>query len=147
MTITKYVAAAVTTVALLSTPAFAQSSATKAEDYAKEKAVKEMKDEASDMAPDEMKSAVEMQDAVKSEGTPMMIKGDPLTIETPTAKITAEDAEMTMEEGKTSLEADEIKTESKMMETPAATTVLIACPEGTTAQADGTCMITGDYKG
>jgi len=25
-------------------------------------------------------------------------------------------------------------------------TVLVSCPEGTTAQTNGTCMITGDYK-
>ncbi len=128
---------------LLAAPAFAQSSATKAEDYAKENAVEEVKDKAKDMASDNMKKDMTDSDPA------MMIKGDPLTIETPTAIITAEDAEMTMEDGSTILEADEVTTKSKMIDTaaPAATTtVTVSCPKGTTAQDDGTCMITGDYK-
>lgn len=136
MTITKIIAAATVSCALFAGPAFAQSSATKAEDYAKDKVATEAKDMAADKAPDNA----------------MMIKGDPLTVETPSAIIVADDAEMILEDGNTILNADKVTSKSKMeapnmMEAPAAvTSVTIACPEGTTAQNDGTCMITGDYK-
>ena len=34
-----------------------------------------------------------------------------------------------------------------VMDTAPATSVKVACPEGTTAQPDGTCMVTGDWDG
>lgn len=148
----KFIVAAILPCALMATPAFAQSSATSAEDYAKEKAATEVKDAAKDMAQDAvMEKADDMAvDAAKEmhkSDNAMMIKGDPLTIETSTAVIKAEDAEMKIDGETAIIKADKVMTKPTMMEPPSVTTtVVIACPEGTTAQDNGTCMITGDYK-
>ena len=70
------------------------------------------------------------------------IKGDPITIESPDQVITVKDGEMIMgQDGKVTIMGDQIITASKK-----AVMVEIACPAGTTAQANGMCMITGEYK-
>ena len=143
MKITKIIATASVSCILFAAPAFAQSSATKAEDYAKDKvtteAKKAAKEEVKDMATETSKEMLKPDNA-------MMIKGDPLTIETSSDVITADDAEVLIEGDVTMIEADDIMTKSKMIDVnDPVTTVVTACPEGTTAQDDGTCMITGDF--
>lgn len=136
MHIKPLIAAALMPCALLAAPAFAQSSATKAEDYAKDKAAKEMSEKAPDMVKDEAKDMArsvldkathdkaKMDKPMTAPDTSLMIKGDPVMIE-----------------------ANETPVQPDMMDAPAnVTTVVTACPEGTTAQDDGTCMITGDYE-
>jgi len=154
------IGAALMSCALIATPTFAQ-------DKMKDKAVEEVTDKAVSEGKSMAKKA--MKKEAKKMMTPeqgVMIKGDkveemadetvkasgdPLIIETPEATITAVEGEMEMKDGKTTIMAKEIMTEPKpvMMEAPAPAPVAveIACPSGTTAQPDGTCMITGDYEG
>jgi len=147
MQIKPILAAAALSVALCAAPAFAQSSATKAEDYAKEKAVEEVKDKASDMATEKMKMDDIKDVAPAAEG--MILKADPAAVEMPKTDIMSKD-------GLPKMGDEDLLDPSDIMETPEASTptlstpaeptlVVIACPEGTTAQDDGTCMITGDY--
>ena len=144
MTITKILTAALLPCALMVAPAFAQSSATKADDYAKEKAVEEVKDAAKDMVTE--KAAKKANDMVKSDNA-MMIKGAPVMMEAPAPVIIAQDADMGLQGDTTTYKSDDIIAKPAMIDAPAtATSVVIACPEGTTAQNDGTCMITGDYQ-
>ena len=140
MTFTKIIAATLLPCALMAAPAFAQSSATKAEDYAKDKAVEEVKDTAKDMATEKANERVKTDNG-------MMIKGAPVPMEAPAPVIIAEDAEMSLEGDTTPYKSNELIAEPAMMDAPAQPTlVVIACPEGTTAQDDGTCMITGNYE-
>lgn len=135
MKFTKFVTVAMVPCALIAAPAFAQSSATKAEDYAKEKAVEEVKDKAADEAKDmAMDKAKEMK-------------------EDHTLVIKTSDGEMNIDSDGVKMK-DEMATPKPVMEktetmsapaTSEPSMVVIACPEGTTAQDDGTCMITGDY--
>jgi hypothetical protein len=146
MKITKIIATAGVSCLLFAAPAFAQSSATKAEDYAKDKAATEVKD----AVKDEAKDMVKGHDADQSPGS------DPLMIKSPSEAITATEGEIAVSDDGMMLKGKEIMTKSNpqmtkkpaRMDAPAAATktVVIACPEGTTAQDDGTCMITGEYE-
>ncbi|MEP4053386.1 MAG: hypothetical protein ABJN22_14175 [Litorimonas sp.] len=146
MKITKIIAIAGVSCLLFSAPAFAQSSATKAEDYAKDKAASEAKDAVND----------EAKDMIKGHDADQSPASDPLMIKSPSEAIAATEGEIAVSDDGMMLKGKDIMTESKpemtkkpaMMDAPttATTTVVIACPEGTTAQDDGTCMITGDEE-
>lgn len=138
MTLKPILAMAGLSLALFAAPAFAQSSATDAKDYAKEKAVEEVKDKASDMAKDKAEDMA-MDKAKKMKGDhKLMIKSSDGDM-----AVGAEGVETMMD--KPVMEQEMAKQD--MMPAPAATTtVVVSCPEGTTAQDDGTCMITGDYE-
>jgi len=150
---------------LLAGPSFAQSSATKAEDYAKDKVVEEVKDKAmtkgEDMAKDAVKDVTANEAEKMSAPADAMIKSDPAVVETPAITPPAKDGMMI--KGK-EIASDHIIHKSGMKDapveaapvqepvnitTPAPAPAIpnIACPAGTTAQPDGTCMITGDYRG
>ncbi len=131
----------------MTNPAFAQDSMAQAADAVKDKAVDMATDKAKDTVKDMAKD--KMTDAVKSEmasdaivdGADKMVKKD-----------WNMDKEMVKETG-------DVMTAPAVMQKPVSApvqaipadttveTVRIACPEGTTAQDDGTCMITGDYQG
>lgn len=144
MKITNIIATASVSCLLFAAPAFAQSSATKAEDYAKDKATTEVKD----AAKDEAKEMVKGHDATPTQTS------DPLMIKSPADVITTTEGEVAVSDDGMMLKGKEIMTESHpqmtkkpaMRDAPATATVVIACPEGTTAQDDGTCMITGEYE-
>ena len=68
------------------------------------------------------------------------------------AKDRAKDSLMDKAKGLVSTQAgsmtDKSKTSLPMADTaPVATTTVVNCPAGTTAQSNGTCMITGNYQG
>lgn len=137
MTIKPILAAAGLSLALFAAPAFAQSSATKAEDYAKEKAVEEVKEKATDMAKEKAEDMV-MDEAKKMKGDhKLMIKSSDGDM-----AVGADGVEPLVD---TPAMEPEMAKEDMMMAPAPTTTVVVSCPEGTTAQDDGTCMITGDY--
>ncbi|WP_427451662.1 hypothetical protein [Litorimonas sp. WD9-15] len=134
-------AAALVAAGLMAAPALAQDSLT-------EKAKTDVTDMAKDKAKSMMENEVTIKaDKVMNKDGKMTATGDPLTIETPEKIMVATDGVMTSGEDGVTIMGDTIEvTEKPMMDTAApATTVNIACPEGTSAQPDGTCMITGDY--
>lgn len=141
---------AVIAAGLMAAPAFAQDKMT---DKAKDEIATEVKSDAetvmkdkmdeftlkegveADMeAPEKIMTRADGEMKVKGEITEMAAPEPVLMKETPTEKMMTEKA----------MKTDE------MMDTPVidapVTTVEIPCPEGTTAQADGTCLVTGDYK-
>lgn len=148
MNIKPMIAALGVSCALLAAPAFAQSSATKAEDYAKDKAVKEMKDQVKDktteMASDK---AADVKHDMKKDHTLVITTSDSIvsvndegtTVMDKAAVIAPAEDGMIIDNSKMVKEVDD-----DMTTTPVITE--IACPAGTTAQSNGTCMITGEYQ-
>lgn len=140
MNIKPMIAALGVSYALLAAPAFAQSSATKAEGYAKDKAVKEMQDKAKDMSTDVKSDAktdhnleITTSDSIVTVGDEGTVVMDKSVIIAPVTNNTAmDDSKMVKDMG------------DAVTATPVITEV--ACPAGTTAQDNGTCMITGDYQ-
>lgn len=109
-----------------------------------------------DKTPDKMEQMdIKADDIMTADDGTVTATGDPLILETPEQVTTATKGKMIVSDGKTVITADDITTKSKMtkdkmvtkMDETAAAPVIadIACPEGTTAQDNGTCMITGDY--
>lgn len=141
MTIKTLISAAALSCALLAAPAFAQSSATDAKDYAKDKMTEKVENKAKDAV------TVKGDTVIHSSDDTVVIKGAPLMIETPNQTLTVKDGKMTAKDENMMVTGSEIKTMTRAPEvTPPAAQIDIACPFGTTAQVDGTCMITGDYR-
>ncbi|WP_026942526.1 hypothetical protein [Hellea balneolensis] len=86
-------------------------------------------------------------DDMMTAGKVMMEGGSAEDAAMAVAKENAKDAMMEKADGMMKdkmMSQGTIKTSAPTMTAPA--TVNIACPAGTTAQANGTCMITGDYQ-
>lgn len=150
MTTKQTLTMAVIAAGLMAAPAFAQDKMTNtAKDEvaseAKSEAETVMKDkmdeftlkegvEADREAPEKIMTRTDGEMKVKGEITEMAAPEPILIDDAPTEKVMTEKA----------VETD------KMMDTPVIealiTTVEIPCPEGTTAQADGTCLVTGDFE-
>lgn len=141
---------------LLAAPAFAQDNMAQevVTDAAKDAVKQKTKDVKEDVK-------VLSGDVTKMKDGTIKAKGDPLVLDTPNNVITATKGEMILTEEETKIYGKEIQTKPKMIKAPAMRDdtnmpremvpspelVKIACPSGTTAQPNGTCMITGDYKG
>ena len=145
---------------LLAAPAFAQDNMAQevVTDAAKDAAKAAVKQKTKDVTED---VKVLSGDVTKMKDGTIKAKGDPLVLDTPNNVITATKGEMILTEEETKIYGKEIQTKPKMIKAPAMQDdtnmpskmapspelVKIACPSGTTAQPNGTCMITGDYKG
>lgn len=150
MTTKQTLTMAVIAAGLMAAPAFAQDKMT---DTAKDEVASEAKSEAETVmkdkmdeftlkegveadreAPEKIMTRTDGEMKVKGEITEMAAPEPILIDDAPTEKVMTEKA----------VETD------KMMDTPVIeapiTTVEIPCPEGTTAQADGTCLVTGDFE-
>lgn len=150
MTTKQTLTMAVIAAGLMAAPAFAQDKMT---DTAKDEVASEAKSDAETVmkdkmdefslkegveadreAPEKIMTRTDGEMKVKVEITEMAAPEPILIDDAPTEKVMTEKA----------VETD------KMMDTPVieapVTTVEIPCPEGTTAQADGTCLVTGDFE-
>lgn len=150
MTTKQTLTMAVIAAGLMAAPAFAQDKMT---DTAKDEVASEAKSDAETVmkdkmdeftlqegveadreAPEKIMTRADGEMKVKGEITEMAAPEPILIDDAPTEKVMTEKA----------VETD------KMMDTPVIeapiTTVEIPCPEGTTAQADGTCLVTGDFE-
>lgn len=150
MTTKQTLTMAVIAAGLMAAPAFAQDKMT---DTAKDEVASEAKSDAETVmkdkmdefslkegveadreAPEKIMTRTDGEMKVKVEITEMAAPEPILIDDAPTEKVMTEKA----------VETD------KMMDTPVIeapiTTVEIPCPEGTTAQADGTCLVTGDFE-
>lgn len=162
MNIKPLIAAASLSCLFVASPVFAQDSTAKTQDLVKDKVVEEVKNTATDMVTEDMAAP---EDAVIIKGDKIVnkpdgeviIKGAPAMIKTPDQMIEVQDGTIAIREDTVTIEGSEIQTSPDPqpapepilapVAAPAVTQIDIACPYGTTAQADGTCMITGDYKG
>lgn len=123
-------------------------------DSAKDAAMKVGKSEAKNMAKDKLMGegasmATKSMDSddMMTAGKVMMKGGSKEDAAMAVAKDKAKDAVMGKAEGMVKdkmMHQGTIKTSAPTVTAPAAVTV--NCPAGTTAQANGTCMITGDYQ-
>ena len=116
------------------------------------------KRDASEAVPDKMEQVdIKADDITTADDGTVTAIGDPVILRTPEQIITATKGKMIVTEDETEIYGDEITTKSKMvkdkimpeMDEPTASTPVItevACPAGTTAQDNGSCMITGDYQ-
>ncbi len=124
--------------ALAAAPAYAQDS------------MSEDKAAVMDAAEETMESAEEVMEAAEELNAP----------DTTAEPVMADDAmmggEATMKDGTvkpvTTMDGKDAVMSTPISETPApaptqAQTAPVSCPSGTTAQSNGTCMVTGDWKG
>ena len=123
---------------LCAAPAYAQDAmADKASD----------KEAVMEAAEETLKSAEDMMDAAEALNAP----------DTTAEPVMSDDAmingDATMHDGKVMAKGDMTTSDMTAMQKPdtapmqAPATTPLACPSGTTAQADGTCMVTGDWDG
>lgn len=136
----------------MTSPAFAQST-----DAVKDKAVDMATDKAKSMAKDKVTDAVksEMASDALVDGAEKMAKEKMSKKDWSLEKDAMSDKAI---KDKAVKETGDVMTAPAVMQKPVETpiqampadtaveTVNIACPSGTTAQSDGTCMITGDYE-
>lgn len=166
--LSRTLALSVAALGLMAAPAFAQTTDA-VKDQAVDMAKDTVKDKATDMAKDKAKDMAA--DAIKSETAgDVMVKGAEGVMKdkvNETAMDMAEDhakdkaKDMAKKEmmGEPTMETGDVMEAPAVIQSPVEAplptiatdtpvqTINIACPSGTTAQPDGTCMITGDYQG